>query len=97
MTTKSNLNIGLVLLSATTGSTAGAMVLYYIGRLVTPERLGWFIDRWGFLLKLKTQDIIKAENWFNRHGSLTVFFLPLHPYCQKSHLYPGRNGRNENK
>jgi membrane protein DedA with SNARE-associated domain len=79
MTTKSNLNIGLVLLSATTGSTAGAMVLYYIGRLVTPERLGWFIDRWGFLLKLKTQDIIKAENWFNRHGSLTVFFCRFIP------------------
>ena len=79
MTTKSNLNIWLVLLSATTGSTAGAMVLYYIGRLVTPERLGWFIDRWGFLLKLKTQDIIKAENWFNRHGSLTVFFCRFIP------------------
>ena len=79
MTTKSNMNIWLVLLSATTGSTAGAMVLYYIGRLVTPERLGWFIDRWGFLLKLKTQDIIKAENWFNRHGSLTVFFCRFIP------------------
>ncbi|MDR0924300.1 MAG: DedA family protein, partial [Hungatella sp.] len=45
----------------------------------TPERLGWFIDRWGFLLKLKTQDIIKAENWFNRHGSLTVFFCRFIP------------------
>ncbi|WP_313258717.1 DedA family protein [Lacrimispora sp.] len=79
MTTKSNLNIWLVLLSATTGSTAGAIVLYYIGRLVTPERLGRFIDRWGFLLQLKTQDILKAENWFNRRGSLTVFFCRFIP------------------
>jgi membrane protein DedA with SNARE-associated domain len=79
MTTKSSLNIWLVLLSATTGSTAGAIVLYYIGRLVTPERLGRFIDRWGFLLQLKTQDILKAENWFNRRGSLTVFFCRFIP------------------
>lgn len=79
MTTKSDMNIWLMLLFATAGSSVGAIILYYIGRLVTPERLGWFIDRWGFLLQLKTQDIEKAENWFNQKGSLTVFFCRFIP------------------
>lgn len=79
MTTKSNLNIWLVSLFATIGSVSGAVILYYIGRLVTPERLGWFIDRWGFLLRLKRKDIEKAENWFQHRGSLTVFFCRFIP------------------
>lgn len=79
MTTKSNMNIWLVSLFATIGSAAGAVVLYYIGRLVTPERLERFIEKWGFILQLKTQDIKKAENWFHQRGSLTVFFCRFIP------------------
>lgn len=79
MTTKSNMNIWLVSLSATIGSAAGAIALYYIGRLVTPERLERFIGKWGFILQLKTQDIKKAEYWFHQRGSFTVFFCRFIP------------------
>ncbi|MDP4133425.1 MAG: DedA family protein [Bacillota bacterium] len=79
MTTVSNMNVWLVSLFATIGSVAGAIILYYIGRLVTPERLGWFIDKWGFILRIKKQDIKKAEGWFNKRGYLTVFFCRFIP------------------
>lgn len=79
MTTKSEMNIWLVTFAATIGSVAGAIALYYIGRLVTPKRLGWLIDKWGFILRVKKSDIEKAESWFLTRGSLTVFFCRFIP------------------
>lgn len=80
MTTQSNMNIWLVSLSATIGSVAGAIILYGIGRLVSPKRLTLFLDKWGHILRIKKKDLQKAENWFIRHGNPTVFlcrFIPI--------------------
>jgi membrane protein DedA with SNARE-associated domain len=80
MTTQSNMNIWLVALSATIGSVAGAIILYGIGRLVSPQRLTWLLDKWGRILRIKKSDLIKAEDWFIRHGNSTVFlcrFIPI--------------------
>ena len=79
MTTYTSMNIWLVALFATIGSVIGAIVLYGIGRLLTPQRLAWIIDKWGRILRIKKQDIKKAEKWFNRRGSLTVFFCRFIP------------------
>ncbi len=79
MTTYTSMNIWLVSMFATVGSVIGAIVLYGIGRLLTPQRFAWIIDKWGRLLHIKKQDIKKAEKWFNRHGSLTVFFCRFIP------------------
>jgi membrane protein DedA with SNARE-associated domain len=79
MTTYTSMNIWLVALFATIGSVIGAIVLYGIGRLLTPQRLAWIIDKWGRILRIKKQDIKKAEKWFNRRGSLTVFFCRFNP------------------
>jgi len=79
MTTYTSMNVWLVALFATIGSVIGAIVLYGIGRLLTPQRFAWIIDKWGRLLRIKKQDIKKAEKWFNRRGSLTVFFCRFIP------------------
>lgn len=79
MTTCSNLNIWLVILVSTIGSVVGAIILYGIGRLLTPHRLGKIIDKFGRFLRVKREDIQKAEKWFNRRGSLTVFFCRFIP------------------
>ena len=79
MTTYSTMNIWLVVLFATIGSVVGAIVLYGVGRLLSPERLESVINKWGRYLQLKMQDVEKAESWFNRRGSLTVFFCRFIP------------------
>ena len=79
MTTYTSMNVWLVALFANIGSVIGAIVLYGIGRLLTPQRFAWIIDKWGRLLRIKKQDIKKAEKWFNRRGSLTVFFCRFIP------------------
>lgn len=78
-TTKSNLNVVLVILFATIGSVFGAIVLYLLGRILTPARMEFLINKYGKFLRLKMEDIEKAEKWFNTKGSLTVFFCRFIP------------------
>ena len=81
MTTKTILNEALVILSATIGSTVGAIVLYLIGRILNKERLEKIVSgKIGKVLRLKPQDIEKADKWFDTKGQKTVFicrFIPI--------------------
>jgi membrane protein DedA with SNARE-associated domain len=80
LASQSNMHIWLVSLSATVGSLAGALVLYGVGRLVSPQRILWILDRWGRVLRVRKRDLKRAESWFVRRGSLTVFlcrFIPI--------------------
>ncbi len=81
MTTKTVLNEALVILSATIGSTIGAIVLYLIGRILNKERLEKIVSgKIGKVLRLKPQDIEKADKWFDTKGQKTVFicrFIPI--------------------
>lgn len=80
MTTYSNMNVILVILFATIGSVLGAIVLYYIGKLLNKERLERIISgKLGKVLRLKKQDIEKADHWFDTKGAKTVFFCRFIP------------------
>lgn len=80
LASQSNMRVWLVSLSATAGSVAGALVLYGVGRLVSPQRILRILDKWGRVLRVKKSDLKRAESWFVRRGSLTVFlcrFVPI--------------------
>ncbi|MFC7364323.1 MULTISPECIES: DedA family protein [Bhargavaea] len=79
MTTASSLTKIGVIAASTAGSVAGAIILYYIGRLLDVERLGKIVDRWGRVLRLTREDIHKADAWFDKYGPWTVFFCRLVP------------------
>lgn len=80
MTTYTNLNVWLVILSATIGSVIGALILYYFGRLIEPEALKALISgKIGKALYLKPTDISKAGRWFAKKGNMTVFFCRFVP------------------
>lgn len=80
MTTKSSLTVWGVILSATIGSILGAAVLYSIGRWLSPERLErWLEGRLGRILRLKKEDVQKADKWFSQRGKRTVFFCRFVP------------------
>jgi membrane protein DedA with SNARE-associated domain len=65
----------LVLLAATAGSVAGALLLYVLGR--TGGRA--FLLRHGTLLRLDERRLDRADDWFDRHGPKVVFFGRLLP------------------
>ena len=80
MTTYTSLNVWLVILAATLGSLVGAIILYGIGRIISPRRLEKILaGRLGKILRLKPEDIGKAETWFQKRGKLTVFFCRFIP------------------
>lgn len=74
-----HLRLPLVILSGSSGSLAGAMVWYYVGRWVGRERLKKFAARHGRLLTVAPADIDRAAEWFAKHGKGSVFFGRLVP------------------
>ena len=80
MTTFSDMNIVGVIIASTLGSILGAIVLYYIGKILNKERLKKIItSKPGKILRLKPEDIDKADNWFDTKGNKTVFFCRFVP------------------
>lgn len=80
MTTYTNLKEIFVVVWATAGAVVGAVVLYYLGRWFNAERLEkWLGGKWGRRLHFKPQDVYRANEWFQKRGSLTVFFCRCIP------------------
>lgn len=80
MTTYSELNLVLMVFFATLGSLAGAIILYYIGKILNKKRLKKLISgRVGKVLRLKASDVDKADQWFDTKGNKTVFFCRFIP------------------
>ena len=74
-----DLRIGLVILTGTIGSLAGATVWYALGRRVGEARLRAWVDRHGKWLTLSSKDVDEAQQWFRRHGRASVFIGRLMP------------------
>ncbi|WP_404329661.1 DedA family protein [Mesobacillus maritimus] len=79
MTTRTMLTVPGVIIASTAGSVLGAVILYWVGRLVNVNRLESFVGRWGHILRVSKRDIRTAEGWFLRYGNWTVFFCRLIP------------------
>lgn len=80
MTTYSSMSIFGVTLAATFGSVLGAIILYYIGKILNKERLKKIVSgKVGKVLRLKPSDIDNADNWFDTKGNKTVFFCRFVP------------------
>ncbi|WP_298824065.1 DedA family protein [uncultured Planococcus sp.] len=79
MTTTTEMTIPGVVLASTAGSVLGAVILYGVGLLLDVERLEKIIDKYGNWLRVKKEDIYKADAWFDRFGVWTVFFGRLVP------------------
>lgn len=80
LTTYTSMNIWGVIFSATIGSVLGAIILYYVGKLLKPDKMEKFISgKLGQLLHFKKGDVTRASEWFSRRGKLTVFFCRFIP------------------
>jgi alkaline phosphatase-like protein len=80
MTTYTSLHVVGVIISATIGSVVGAIILYFIGKLLNKERLISIVSgKVGKILRLKPKDIEKADKWFDERGNVAVFFCRFVP------------------
>jgi membrane protein DedA with SNARE-associated domain len=76
---KGSLNMFGVVTAGTAGSMAGAIVFYYVGKIVGTERLVMLADKYGKWLTVSGEDVKKADHWFDRHGEKVVLLCRLVP------------------
>lgn len=80
MTTYTSMTIGGAILVATIGSVIGSVVLYFIGRRLSPEHLGKLLDgKLGKMLHLKRESYERSCEWFSRHGKIAVLICRCVP------------------
>lgn len=79
MTTRTDLTVFGIIIASTAGSVLGALILFWIGSMLDVKRLEKIIERWGHILRLKKEDIYKADAWFDKYGVWTVFFCRMIP------------------
>lgn len=79
MTTKSDLSFLGVTITSTIGSVLGAIVLNGIGAWIGERNLYRFVNRYGKILRVKTQDLDKTIGWFEKYGYWTIFFCRFVP------------------
>ena len=76
---RGDLNLLLVIVAGTLGSVLGAIPLYYFGSLFNKQRLIDFTEKYGKYVFVKPDDVISADDWFNKHGKKAVFFGRMVP------------------
>lgn len=79
MTASTSMTIFSVIFFATLGSVLGALLLYMIGHFLGSERLKPLLDRYGRIIHLSYDDVLKALKWYSRYEGKTVFFCRMIP------------------
>lgn len=69
----------LVIVAATLGAVAGALVLYGLGAWFGDRRIRWLVNRYGRWLAMTEDDLDLANGWFDRHGGKAVLLCRLLP------------------
>jgi membrane protein DedA with SNARE-associated domain len=82
---RGDLNLIAAIVWTTIGSVAGALLLYGLGALFGRDRLIAAVER---LPLVKVEDVEKAEAWFARHGTKTVFFGRMVPLFRSAISVP---------
>ncbi len=69
-----------VIVAATAGALAGAMVLYGLGRVLKKERLKkLFSGKFGQILRLKPEFVDEADVWFKKYETKAVLICRCVP------------------
>lgn len=76
---KGDLNLLMVILAGTLGTVLGALPLYYLGRVFDKERLVTFTETYGKYVFITPNDVTSANDWFEKHGKIAVFFGRMVP------------------
>lgn len=76
---KGELSMPMVVLAAVVGSMLGALLFYWFGKQLGRERARRFVEQHGAWLTMDTDDLDRAERWFERHGGKAVFLCRFVP------------------
>lgn len=72
-------NIVQVLIWATLGSFLGAWIWYWVGYLISEERVRKLLQKIGKVIMITEEDLDTALSWFGKYGEWCVFFGRMVP------------------
>ena len=73
------MDLSMLMLSGTVGSTAGNYVWFLLGRMLGLERLRPVVDRFGRIMTLDWGDVEALNRLFARYGTAAVFIFRFMP------------------
>ena len=75
-----DMNVWIVVVVATLGALCGAFINYYLALWIGRPVVYAFADsRVGHMLMINKEKVIKAENYFDKHGTISTFIGRLIP------------------
>lgn len=77
-----------VIIAATIGSVAGALILYWIAARLGEARARSFAQHYGRWLQISNRDLDRAGDWFDRYGDRAVLIGPLIPVIRSAVSVP---------
>lgn len=79
----------MVMATTTFASLLSSLFIYWLGRSYGRD----FLERYGWLLQIKREDLNKAERWFSKYGSLFIFLGRMIPGLRSMISLPAGIGR----
>ena len=76
---KGQLLLSGVIIAGSIGSLVAAALLYWVGRKIPNQNIFNWVDRYGKYLFIKSEDVKKALDWFEKYGHRVVFFGRMVP------------------
>ena len=68
-----------VIIAGSIGSLVAAALLYWVGRKIPNQSIFNWVDRYGKYLFIKSDEVKKALDWFEKYGHRVVFFGRMVP------------------
>ena len=74
-----SLNFYILVLFGTVGTLLGSFPWYFLGKYLNEQKISKFLDRKGKFLGISSNDLSKSRLWFDKYGTLLVFWGRLIP------------------
>jgi membrane protein DedA with SNARE-associated domain len=75
LASKGDMTLGMIMLSALSGSIVGSFVNYYLALLLGRR----ILEKYGKYFFIKESALVKMDNYFEKHGAISTFIGRLIP------------------